>query len=1476
MNTALRATDSLTDTSVRVGRVARNALTPGEEWRAGERVHLALRPAAGRGAEAAAKKAARTLMAHPDVVLAYWDSGLSRLVVEAAMDVAIDRVAARAAAVGARHGLVVDGDPVADEPTHPGDPTPVRTAAAAFALDTLGVAVAVTGRMTGHRPTPEWCTAAVTLLREDPRVRAMAHRRLGKPGADLLLAAATATVHAAGQSPTALALDAGLRAGQLTEALARAAAFDTAHDALCSPERLSVGTGTAVRRPQRPCPAEDYASSAATGSLIGAGATLLLKRDLREAAQAVLAGSPKAARYGPAAYVATVGTALARRGVLVRDADRLRHLETVDTLLLHPSALRGNRRAVLEVHPNVTGWDHDRLWQAATAALDRSGDTTSPDVASAVELRPVPGQESAETGLMVVSRAGRDVGTALIGWELDPLAEAVLDAARQAGLHVVVVEDPAFGDFAALADEVIDAQGPLADFVRDRQAADHVLLTVARLGVGRSASAGLAEGDHEVLDGLLRSDLAVAVTDEGSAVVWSADVLALDGLAGVWRLLAAVPGAQAVGRKSKVLAQSGAALSGLLVATRRSKGRTNPLTLGFQLGPVNAAALAALVTGWQTAVKVATTGAPQPRPRVPWHALEPDEALARLARDPRPEATALSRVREGAHDALQTASTLPVLAPARFSARLVGAVRAELDDPLTPVLAVGAAASAIVGSGVDALLVTGAMGMNAVIGGVQRLRAERALAALAAGQKQKARLVPDTDPAAPTTVDAGCLAPGDMIELGTGDVVPADARLIELDSLEVDESSLTGESLPVGKQLAATPQAAAPDRLCMVFEGSTIVSGHARAVVVDTGEQTEAGRAAALASHGAPASGVQVRLKELTRKALPFTLAGGAAVSALTLLRGHSMRRAVSGGVSVAVAAVPEGLPLVATVAQMAAARRLTRRGVLVRAPRTLEALGRIDTICFDKTGTLTENRLRLVRLATADGAVHEADAPAAAEALRHAVRACPPADDEHAGHVHATDEAVLAAGDPGADWTPIQGQPFEASRGYAATVGHTGDGEHLLVVKGSPEVVLPHCAHLPAAADATGKDLAAQGLRVLAVARRPLSGPGQAADALGQPLAALELVGFVALADTARASSATLVAGLREAGVKPIMLTGDHPQTARAVAVSLGWPTDTTVVTGDRLAALDKQGRTRLLREAGVVARVAPEQKLQVVQALRAAGRVVAMVGDGANDAAAIRAADVGIGIATRGSAAARNAADLVLTGDDLAVLVEAATEGRALWRSVADAISILIGGNAGEVGFTVLGTLLSGTSPLSTRQLLLVNLLTDMFPAMAVAVTPSRTRTAAEAGSVDGSPVGTAPLGAPLIRQIRQRGVITALGATTAWLIGSLTPGTARRTSTMALCGVVGAQLTQTLTGREHSPLVLATTVGSAAVLAGIVQTPLVSHFFGCTPLGPLAWAGVGAAITVAVVSPWTLALAERLAPGTLAKPTPRPQAI
>lgn len=701
---------------------------------------------------------------------------------------------------------------------------------------------------------------------------------------------------------------------------------------------------------------------------------------MTEAAEAVLAGSPKAARYGPAAYHAVLSAALSRSGVLVRDPDRLRLLETVGTVLLHSSALR------------------------------------------------TPG-------------AGAD-----------PWAEPVLDAARRAGLRVVVVDDPALADFTGLADQVVSAEQPLREVVdqlrdesEDGSEGAGGVLTVAR------------PQDPDVVAGLLRGDIAVSLTDGGCAVAWGADLLAPHGLPDVWRLLTAVPAARGVGRRSQTLARSGAALSGLLVAVGESgRGGRRTALPGLRHAPVDAAAAAALFTGARAALRVATTGLPHPRPRVAWHALDPDDVRDRLERDAPPEPTLVEQTTARVRTAADTVVRLPVLAPARWSAQLARAVRGELDDPLTPVLAVGSAASAILGSAMDALLVVGALDLNALVGGLQRLRAERALSGLLAQQQQKARVAEEDRDEEPHVVDAARLSPGDIIELTLDDVVPADARLLWEDGLEVDESALTGESLPVDKRTDPSPRAPVAERHCMVFEGTTVVAGHARAVVVDTGQRTEAARAVALAARTPAAAGVQARLQELTRKALPLTMAGGAAVTGLALVRGTPLRQAVSGGVAVAVAAVPEGLPLVATVAQLAAARRLQR--ARHPGPRPAHPGG---------AGPYGHHLLRQDRHPHREPAApgprhrpgrhpHTPGEPGADDTLRVAARACPQLDgDSDERPAHATDEAVLDAAAPDERWTQLEGLPFEAARGYAAAVGHTGDDTPVLVVKGAPETVL-------------------------------------------------------------------------------------------------------------------------------------------------------------------------------------------------------------------------------------------------------------------------------------------------------------------------------------------------------------------------------------------------------------------------------------
>nr|WP_306454477.1 hypothetical protein [Streptomyces sp. TLI_235] len=418
------------------------------------------------------------LAKRPDVLAAYWDGGLARLVVQMTEDAVTDRVVDRATELAAAQKLERPQEDVL-EPAHPGHTGGIRSGALALACDAVGVTTAVAARTVRLKSAPHLVTAGVTLLREDPRVRSVLRRRLGRSATDLVLAAVNAAAQGIGQSPTALVLDAALRASQLTEAVARAAAFDAAHDTVCAPERLSLA-GRQVARPSiRRYPGEEYRDQAVTGTLFGAAGTLLFTRNVQEAAEALMAGNPKAARYGPAAFAAALGTGLAREGALVRNLDRLRQLELVDTVVLHPQVLRGTRRTVLDANPNVDDWDHDRLWQAATAVLE-SGE--------GLGLRPVPDQDKSETGLMIASEQDRDIGTVLLGWEIDPLAEAALDAARRAGLHVVVQDDGTLGDFGTLADELVGSERPLAEVVRELQRGGRVVMTIAHVPCGQAAT----------------------------------------------------------------------------------------------------------------------------------------------------------------------------------------------------------------------------------------------------------------------------------------------------------------------------------------------------------------------------------------------------------------------------------------------------------------------------------------------------------------------------------------------------------------------------------------------------------------------------------------------------------------------------------------------------------------------------------------------------------------------------------------------------------------------------------------------------------------------------------------------------------------------------------------------------------------------------------------------------------------------------
>ncbi|MGY1775558.1 HAD-IC family P-type ATPase [Geodermatophilus sp. SYSU D00804] len=1288
---------------------------------------------------------------------------------------------------------------------HPADLEPLLATATALAVDALGVLTALTARALPIPALSRHATLAVTLIDTQDWITELLARRIGRYGTRLVLEGLSAVLHSATQSPVVPALNAAASAQQVLEVRARRQVWRRREEQLCRPEPDGTepeDPAPAARAGERPVPLPPGAvdryqgrmGPTTTGAVL---AVLALTGRPGRAADLVKALTPKAALAGRESFAATLDWLLCRAGVLPLDGTAYRRLDRVDCVVVDGATLCTGPPVVLEATAEADGWDPAAVWTAA-ARLLADGDGEG---AGGTRLGPPRGAPDAPGAALRALYAGRRrVGTVLVAPELDPHAEALLTTAAGTGARLVLTAHAGSREIAGVAGEIAPADEPLAGVVRRLQADGHGVLLVS------SADAAA----------LLAADVAVAPVRPDRAPAWAADLVTGTGLADACRVVRAVTDARRLARRSVQSAVTGNVLGGLLAAVGSARGGQRRATT-----PGKSATLWTMLDGTVTAVRAARRPPPPPSVHTPWHALDPDDVLRRLADLPRDDDAPPGPLTR----AWRRAGGTPVV---RVPVRFGRTVAAELADPLTPVLGAGAGATAVLGETADAFLVGGVTVGNALLGAAERMRAETALASLLLQQDARVRREAD---GGEEEVPSSALRVGDVVLVGSGDVVTADARLLAAEDLEADESSLTGESLAVAKSVAPTPGAEVPDRRCMLFDGTTVVAGTGRAVVVAVGPATQAGRAARAAGRGAPPAGVQARLAELTRSVLPLTLAGGGTVAALGVLWRRPLREAVSSGVAVAVAAVPEGLPLVATVAQQAAARRLSRDGVVVRSARVLEALGRVDTVCFDKTGTLTENRLRVARLLPlGDGPDDGEDGLLRLAAAGIGAGDTDAHETDRAVDAAATDRGVAGGGEPEAS------VPFATGRGFSAAL-RSGR----LVVKGAPEVVLRLCTDPGDAADRV-RELACDGLRVLAVADRAVDGRP---DDLEEAATGLTLRGLVGLADTVRGSSAAAVEQLTAAGVRVLVATGDHPETAAAIAAEAGVPDAGRVVTGAQLARASESERTALVREAAVFARLTPEQKVLLVGALRRAGATLAMTGDGINDAAAIRLADVGVGVAGAESPAARSAADLVITDRDLTRLVDAVAEGRALWSRVRDAVAILVGGNAGEVAFTVLGSALGGRAPLGTRQLLLVNLLTDMFPALAVAVArPRAAAPAADGGPLAGHPLAPVLLAGPyrgfadaVRRLVAVRGVATAAGATGAWATGRVT-GLRRRASTMGLAALIATQLGQTAWAGRRSPLVLATAAGSLVALAAVVQTPGLSRFFGCTPLDPLSW--------------------------------------
>src|SRR5258706_6387313 len=614
--------------------------------------------------------------------------------------------------------------------------------------------------------------------------------------------------------------------------------------------------------------------------------------------------------------------------------------------------------------------------------------------------------------------------------------------------------------------------------------------------------------------------------------------------------------------------------------------------------------------------------------------------------------------------------------------------------------------------------------------------------------------------------------------------------------------------------------------------------------------------AAALSVDVLEQSPLGVRLNNMLRVLLPLSIAGGGIVIGTGLLQRRPFASQLAFGVTMFLASFPEGLPLLASVGEAGVARRLASRNAVVRRLTAVEALGRVDVACTDKTGTLTEGKLALSLVADD---TEEAKMPAEALSpdLRRVLLAAALASPHpHAfgARAHPTDVAIvqgaMAAGLGQQLYAEHERElPFDPVRSFHATVA-----QGQLYVKGAPESLLPRCSWAIEHGEKHPMDeqrqqqwanraghFAAQGLRLLMVAvgspDMPLNNP--------QELTAL---GFVGISAPLRPNVQAAVQRCHEAGVRVIMITGDHPATARTIARETGLlNAGGAVFTGPEILALPNGELDECLERATVIARATPLDKLRIIEGLRRQGHAVAMTGDGVNDAPALRLADVGVAMGLAGTEVARQVADVVLADDDFSTLVEALVEGRSYWRNIRRSLSLLLGGNLGELGLIVSASLL-GNYPLTARQILAMNVVTDLLPALAVMLQQPEHRSLAGLNRE-----GEAALGKPLQADILRRAVTCAAPSLASYLI-MLRTSPLPHARSVAYASIISTQLAQTLdAGRAEGRLtrpVIGAVAGSAAMLAATLAVPPLRNFLNLAVPGPSGWILTGAASLLAVL--------------------------
>ena len=773
----------------------------------------------------------------------------------------------------------------------------------------------------------------------------------------------------------------------------------------------------------------------------------------------------------------------------------------------------------------------------------------------------------------------------------------------------------------------------------------------------------------------------------------------------------------------------------------------------------------------------------------------------------------------------------------------------QFRDFLVVILILAAAVSAALGDGESALVILAVITMNAVLGTVQTVKAAASLDSLKRMSAPTAKVLRDGHV---VQIPGREVVPGDVVVLEAGDSVCADGRLLESASLKCDESALTGESLPVEKDVEPIDgEAALGDRRNMVFSGSFVTYGRGRFLVTATGMDTEVGKIAALLKGAEEKkTPLQVSLDRFGRRLSAIILAICAVLFGVSVaVRHENVMNAFLFAVALAVAAIPEALSSIVTIVLSFGTQKMARENAIIRKLQAVEGLGSVSVICSDKTGTLTQNRMTVRKLYTAGRVMDASDAdfsdPIQEPLLRSALLCSDATVDEKGEVGDPTETALVRLGeDHGFDeeaararWPRLTEIPFDSDRKLMSTV-HQMEGGRLMVTKGAVDVLLDRCILSPVertAAEQANEAFSKEGLRVLAFACRPID---RASVSL-EDENGLDFLGLIAMMDPPRVESKRAVAACIAAGIRPVMITGDHKVTAAAIAKEIGILTDDTLaVEGTVLDGMSDGELKDYVPRVSVYARVTPEHKIRIVRAWQARGALVAMTGDGVNDAPALKQADIGVAMGVTGTEVAKDAAGMVLADDNFATIVQAVKNGRNVYANIKKAIQFLLSGNMAGILTVLYASLMGLPVPFAAVHLLFINLLTDSLPAIALGLEPHRDEVMGEKPR----PRDEGILTRSFLTSVGVEGLVIALAAIAAFHTG-LRHGEAVG-STMAFATLCLSRLFHGFNCKAERPVLLTKQfwdnrwllgafAAGAALLGAVLLVPTLEPLFRVTKL-------------------------------------------